>query len=121
MRNFNSFKIRASYGLTGNNYIGLYDAYGGFGATSIYNGASAILPTALPNMRLKWETTHQLDIGVDMGFFDDRIRLMADYYNKKTTDLLFSVTLPDTSGYGSARQNVGSVRFYGRRGGTPRR
>ena len=64
-------------------------------------------------MRLKWETTHQLDIGVDMGFFNDRIRLMADYYNKKTTDLLFSVTLPDTSGYGSARQNVGSVRFYG--------
>ena len=113
VRNFNSFKIRASYGLTGNNYIGLYDAYGGFGATSIYNGASAILPTALPNMRLKWETTHQLDIGVDMGFFNDRIRLMADYYNKKTTDLLFSVTLPDTSGYGSARQNVGSVRFYG--------
>ena len=48
-----------------------------------------------------------------MGFFNDRIRLMADYYNKKTTDLLFSVTLPDTSGYGSARQNVGSVRFYG--------
>ncbi len=113
VRNFNSFKIRASYGLTGNNYIGLYDAYGGFGATSIYNGASAILPTALPNMRLKWETTHQLDIGVDMGFFNDRIRLMADYYNKKTTDLLFDVTLPDTSGYGSAMQNVGSVRFYG--------
>ena len=39
----------------------------------------------------------------------------ADYYNKKTTDLLFGVTLPDTSGYGSARQNVGSVRFYGAR------
>ena len=77
VRNFNSFKIRASYGLTGNNYIGLYDAYGGFGATSIYNGASAILPTALPNMRLKWETTHQLDIGVDMGFFNDRIRLIG--------------------------------------------
>ena len=79
VRNFNSFKIRASYGLTGNNYIGLYDAYGGFGATSIYNGASAILPTALPNMRLKWETTHQLDIGVDMGFFNDRLLQQEDH------------------------------------------
>ena len=110
VRNFNSFKIRASYGLTGNNYIGLYDAYGGFGATSIYNGASAILPTALPNMRLKWETTHQLDIGVDMGFFNDRIRLMADYYNKKTTDMLMLV--PESyavTGEGQRWDNIGAM------------
>ncbi|MFQ7387246.1 MAG: SusC/RagA family TonB-linked outer membrane protein [Alistipes sp.] len=110
---FNQLKLRLSYGLTGNNNVDYYDTLGAYSVTGIYAGSGATLASTLPNLGLTWEKTKQFDIGVDMGFFNDRIRLMADYYNKKTTDLLFSVTLPDTSGYGSARQNVGSVRFYG--------
>ena len=48
-----------------------------------------------------------------MAFFNNRLRVAADYYSKKSEDLLFDVSLPDTSGYGSAMQNVGSIRFYG--------
>lgn len=108
----NNFKIRASYGQTGNNGIGLYDTYGAF-ATGLYAGQSIMLPSAMVNSGMKWETTTQLDLGVDMGFFRDRLRFVIDYYNKRTDNMLFSITLPDTGSFGSVKANVGSARFYG--------
>ncbi len=108
----NTFKFRASYGQTGNNGIGLYDTYGAF-STGIYAGTSTLLPSAMQNSGMKWETTTQLDLGVDLGFFNDRLRFVIDYYNKRTDDMLFSITLPDTGSLGSVKANVGSARFYG--------
>ena len=108
----NTFKFRASYGQTGNNGIGLYDTYGAF-ATSMYAGQSTLLPSAMQNTGMKWETTTQLDLGLDLGFFNDRLRVVMDYYNKKTDDMLFSITLPDTGSFSSVKANVGSARFYG--------
>ena len=108
----NTFKFRASYGQTGNNGIGLYDTYGAF-STSIYNGQSTLLPTTMQNKNMKWETTTQLDLGLDLGFFNDRLRFVMDYYNKKTDNMLFSITLPDTGSLSSVKANVGSARFYG--------
>lgn len=108
----NTFKFRASYGQTGNNGIGLYDTYGAY-ATSMYNGQSTLLPSAMQNTGMKWETTTQLDLGLDLGFFNDRLRIVADYYNKRTDNMLFSITLPDTGSLGSVKANVGSARFYG--------
>lgn len=109
----NLFKFRASYGLTGNNGIGLYDTYGAYSTANSYSGYSTTLPSTMMNNDLKWEKTSQFDLGVDMSFFKDRIRLVLDYYDKVTSDMLFSITLPDTGSFGSAKANVGSARFYG--------
>lgn len=107
-----TFKIRTSLGQTGNNGIGLYDTYGAFG-TDVYNGDSILLPSKMQNTGMKWETTTQFDLGVDMGWLKDRFRLVLDYYNKTTDNMLFSISLPDTSPYSSVKANVGSARFYG--------
>jgi len=108
----NTLKLRASYGLTGNNSIGLFDTYGSY-STSSYGPMSTIQPGAMQNSGMQWETTKQLDFGLDMGFFHDRIRLIVDYYNKVTENMLFSISLPDTSPYSSVKANVGSAKFYG--------
>ena len=108
----NMFKIRASLGQTGNNNIARTDPLGAY-AQSTYDTYNVLLPSKMVNSGLKWETTTQLDLGVDLGFFNDRIRIVADYYNKLTTDLIYSITLPDTGQFGSVNANVGSVRFWG--------
>lgn len=109
----NHFKIRASYGQTGNNGIGLYDTYGAYSTANSYNGLPTTLASTMMNSGLKWETTTQLDLGMDVNLFKDRIRFVADFYNKKTDNMLFSITLPDTGTFSSVKANVGAVRFYG--------
>lgn len=109
----NMLKLRGSYGLTGNNGIGLYDTYGSYSIGNTYNNNPATTLGSMPNYNLKWETTAQLDIGVDAGLFNNRVKVSADYYNKQTNDLLFSVTLPDITGYSTSIANVGKVKFYG--------
>ncbi len=109
----NLFKFRASYGQTGNNGIGLYDTYGAYSTGKTYNGLATTLPSTMMNSDLKWETTTQLDLGIDVSFFKDRIRFVADYYNKRTDNMIFDITLPDTGTFGSVSANVGSARFYG--------
>jgi TonB-linked SusC/RagA family outer membrane protein len=108
-----NLKLRASYGQTGNNSVGLYDSQGRYSATYIYDGSAGIRATAMPNENLTWETSTQLDIGVDLGLFNDRIILMGDYFDKVTENLLFSKPLPNTSGFSSVQTNVGEVNFYG--------
>lgn len=112
MQAMNTFKFRASYGQTGNNGIGLYDTYGSF-SSGMYAGHPTILPTDMQNQGMKWEATTQLDLGLDMGFFNDRLRVAFDYYDKVTDNMLFSITLPDTGSLGSVMANVGSARFWG--------
>ena len=111
-RTMNNLKLRVSYGQTGNNGIGLYDTYGAF-ATGQYNGNTTFLPSAMQNADMQWESTTQLDVGLDVGFLDDRVRFIFDYYNKVTDNMLFSITMPDTGPYSSVKANVGSARFYG--------
>lgn len=109
----NQFKARLSYGQTGNNGIGLYDTYGAYSTSEVYNDKKVTLPSAMQNTGLKWETTTQLDFGLDFGFLNDRVRVIADYYNKVTDNMLFSITLPDTGTFSSVKANTGSVRFWG--------
>ncbi|MEK6476564.1 TonB-dependent receptor [Catalinimonas sp. 4WD22] len=109
-------KLRASYGITGNQGIGPYQSLAQFGTVfAVVNGqpANAVRPTDVANDNLSWESTAQLDIGVDVGFFNDRINLIADYYRMVTSDLLFSVPLPEYSGYSSQLQNIGEVENKG--------
>lgn len=106
-------KIRSSIGQTGNNAAGLYTAQGTYAATYKYNDAAGIVNTAMPNQNLTWETTTQVDLGLDAGFLKDRILVTLDLFNKKTNNLIFSKPLPNTSGFSSIETNIGAVRFYG--------
>ena len=112
-------KLRASYGVIGNNRVSDYASYAllGTGGSNSYSGngnfATGSYPLTLSNPLLKWETTKEVDFGVDLGFFNQRMILAADYYNKNTSDLLLSSDLPGSSGYATAFQNIGSVQNRG--------
>ena len=109
-------KFRASYGETGNQEIGIYQSLANFSATqAIINESfvNAVIPSAVANSDLSWESTKQTDFGFDLGLFDGRVSLTADYYYKKTEDLLYSVPLPEYSGYFTTLKNIGSVENKG--------
>ena len=112
-----NLKLRASYGFTGNTEIGVYESLATLGSNSWTLGGNqqvtGFFPNKIPNPNLKWEKTGQLDIGIDLGLFDNRLRLTADYYQKKTTDLLYSVAIPTASGFSTMLQNIGSVENKG--------
>lgn len=108
----NNLKLRVSYGLTGNNAINREDPLGSW-TLGNYGGNKTLLPKTMPNSDLSWETTRQFDLGVDFGFLKDRFRLILDYYDKVTDNMLFDITLPDTGQYAKVKTNVGSARFYG--------
>jgi len=126
---FDLLKLRISYGQTGNNQVGLYQAFGEFSVNPVsigksvafgdysvsskYNGNSSIIPSSMPNEDLSWETTTQLDIGLDFALLNNRISVIADYFDKRTSNLLFQTPLPNTSGFASVEKNVGEVKFYG--------
>lgn len=105
-------KLRASWGIVGNAAIPNYESYGTYAATS-YNTASGLLPEQIPNPDLTWENTAQTDVGLDFGFFSDRLTGSFDYYDKQTKDLLLNVPVPGTSGFASQFQNVGRLENKG--------
>jgi TonB-dependent starch-binding outer membrane protein SusC len=110
-------KLRASYGVIGNNNIGNYTQYAlvnntvnaVFGST-VASGAAV---TSLSNANLGWETTKQLDIGLDLGLVNDRVQFTYDYYTKNTTNLLYSVQVAQESGFGNYNDNIGEIKFWG--------
>ena len=117
-------KLRASWGLTGNNRTTTpYDFYsqiatlpGNTGSYDYVFGGefiSGYAPVNMANDRLKWETTEQWNVGFDFSVFDSRIKLTADWYLKNTRDLLLQATMPSSSGYVSAMMNVGSMQNQG--------
>lgn len=116
---FSDLKLRTSYGLTGNQAIGPYKTLNllqTFERGYPFNGSSlgvGIGPGTPANPDLKWETTAQLDIGLDFGFFGGRLNGALDYYHKKTTDLLLDVNIPDYNGGGTRTSNVGSLQNRG--------
>ena len=117
-------KIRASWGRTGNNRTSTpYDFYAQITTTPgssnsfdyVFGGenVSGYYTSNMANDRLMWETTTQYDIGLDLGFFEDRIRFTADWYMKDTDDLLLNATMPNSSGYNTAMVNIGKIRNTG--------
>ncbi|SMO44573.1 SusC/RagA family TonB-linked outer membrane protein [Gracilimonas mengyeensis] len=106
-------KFRASYGITGNQSgIDNFQSRGLWGGES-YTDSPGTSPIQLANPDLKWETTKQLDIGVDLGLFEDRVNLVFDYYNKKTEDLLLAVPVPLSTGFAELVQNFGELENKG--------
>jgi TonB-linked SusC/RagA family outer membrane protein len=107
------FKVRASYGLTGNERIGNFRYLSTWGASTAYNGIPALGPATLGNPALGWEQTGEFNIGADLAFFSGRIQLIYDYYYNVTNDLLLSEALPFTTGFGSVLGNLGEVTNEG--------
>ena len=110
-------KLRASWGKTGNQEIGNFASLSTFttGGDAILNNSifAGTQPSRIANPDLKWETTTQMNIGVDYGFAEGRISGTIDWFQKKTDDLLLNLPLPASSGFGSILTNVGKVENSG--------
>ncbi|WP_300761865.1 TonB-dependent receptor [uncultured Parabacteroides sp.] len=109
-------KIRASFGISGNNRIGNYSAIGLL-STGFYPTGDAVQntvnPNTMPNDDLGWERTRQYNVGFELGLFDNRIRLEGDFYDSRSIDLLLNVPIPTITGYSSQMQNIGKVQNRG--------
>lgn len=112
-----NFKLRASYGITGNSEIPPYSSL-----SLLSSAYAAVINNArvggtgisrLANQGLKWERTAQSDVGIELGLFNNRISIEADYYYRKTTDMLLDAPVPRTSGYTTIRRNIGSMENKG--------
>lgn len=111
-----NLKLRASYGISGNQAIGPYQTLSRLSNVNVFLGGqynTGFVQSSLDNKDLKWETTSQMDIGVDLSFLNDRINITADYYQKKTTNLLMPVKLPTSSGFSTVIKNVGALQNRG--------
>ncbi|MBC7847830.1 MAG: TonB-dependent receptor [Flavobacterium sp.] len=112
IKTISDFKIRASYGITGNQEISS-NWKGTYSLNANYNGVPGIAPSRLGNPDLGWETTTQTNIGLDFGLFKNRISLTADYFDKKTDDLLLQSKVSGLTGFNSVFQNVGAIQNKG--------
>lgn len=113
---FNYLKLRAGYGVTGNFNIGDFRQYPNIGQDNYPINQTITIGrpiAALGNSLLTWETTKGLNVGVDMGFLNDRILFSADYYNKTTDGLLYNLEVPASSGFGNVMSNIGEFRLWG--------
>jgi len=113
-----NLKLRVSWGTSGNTAIPEYETLGKLGRYIYYFGQSeqsamGYLPTELPNNQLGWERTEEYNVGIDFGFWKNRISGTIDFYQRNTHDLLMKRNLPYSSGYGSTWQNIGKTRNTG--------
>ena len=111
-----NLKIRASYGVTGNNQIDDYAAIGLLNNSQYaVDGklTSGLYTGTMPSKDLKWEKTGQYDIGFDANLFGSRLNIGFDYYYSKTTDMLLEVPVPVITGFTESQMNIGSVRNLG--------
>jgi TonB-linked SusC/RagA family outer membrane protein len=112
-----NLKVRTSYGLTGNSEIPPYSSLSLLSSTysTVYNDTkvNGTGINRLANPDLKWEKTAQTDAGLEISFLKGRISLEADYYYRKTTDMLLDAPVPRTSGYAVIRKNIGSMENKG--------
>lgn len=109
-------KVRVSHGLTGNSEIAPYSSDPLLGSyTAIFNNArfSGVGSNRLGNPDLKWEKTAQTDAGLELGLLENRISFEADWYYRKTTDMLLESPLPRSTGYPSLMKNIGSMENKG--------
>lgn len=107
-------KLRASYGVNGNiTGLGDFTAQGEYGVGAKYGGAAAIQNTVIPNTNLKWEQSKTIDVGADIGLFNNRVTILIDYYRRVTDNLLTSLSLPQSTGFGSVLTNLGSLENKG--------
>ena len=110
---FSALKLRTSYGVNGNAGIGNYVWRSTFLFSTTYNGAPGSFQTSVGNNNLTWEQNKPFDIGIEMGVLKNRIMLEADYYIRKTENLLLNEPLSSTSGFLGYSNNVGAMENKG--------
>ena len=107
----NIFKIRASYGITGNDRIGNYTQYGTYGDVE-FNGAPGMSPSRLANPDLTWEESKEYNLAIDYGFLD-RFSGSLEFYERKTENMLYDKNISHTSGFTTYTLNIGSIKNTG--------
>ncbi|QHW01573.1 SusC/RagA family TonB-linked outer membrane protein [Spirosoma endbachense] len=116
VRAVSNLKLRASYGVTGNSEITAYQALAGLGNYAVIFGGARTVGIGvgrLANPDLRWEKTQQVDAGVELGLFQNRLSLEVDVYRKLTSDMLLNAPVPYSSGYETVTRNVGSMENRG--------
>lgn len=112
----NDLKLRASWGVTGNNNIGNYPSLAFVGANN-YILDNAFAPgkvvSSFANSELKWEKSNQLDIGMDLSLFNNKLSFTFEYYKKITNDMLLPISIPAVSGFTTSLANIGKVQNRG--------
>jgi TonB-linked SusC/RagA family outer membrane protein len=111
-------KLRISYGRTGSSSVKAYDRHGIYSAakgSGTYLNMPTLIPTQVELERLKWETSDMLNVGLDLSMFKERLNITAEYYDKKTSDMLWpKYKLPTSSGYAQLKQyNEGGLTNRG--------
>lgn len=116
LQNISNLKLRVSYGLTGNNNIGDYL----YIPTVAYNNyvlgnelAAGYHPNRIANPLLQWEQQEEINFGLDLGLFDYRLNIVADYFIKKNEDLLLNVQIPTITGFSNTTSNIGTIQNKG--------
>ncbi|RYY52856.1 MAG: TonB-dependent receptor [Chitinophagaceae bacterium] len=121
VKSISDLKFRVSYGVIGNQSIPPYQSLalvGPYGEGAFNTGSGSEVytgqePLSFVNSALKWETTQQFDAGFDLSLFRNRITFTADFYKKKTSDLLLSSPIPSTSGFTTTLLNIGNIENHG--------
>lgn len=107
------WKIRAGYGVTGNEAIGDYDAQLSYAVGGIYDGIAGVTPSRIAVNDLGWERTRQFNVGTDISFMQGRFQITFDYYDKRTDNLLANYEIPKEWGFNTVRKNIGSIKNNG--------
>lgn len=108
-----TLRLRASFGQTGNDQIGNFDALSLYSSGSQYGGAAGINYGGLPNPNLRWERNQTLNIGVDYGVFNNRVSGSVEVFNRKSKDALLTRPVVWLNGTGSYTENIGEIDIKG--------
>jgi hypothetical protein len=112
----NNLKLRASYGLNGNQAVSSYQSLATLSTRGYLNGTNLLtgyVPNRLANEQLGWESTKSLTFGLDFGFFNNRIQGSLDYYSSRTQDLLLERNISSVQGFTRVLQNIGKTANKG--------
>lgn len=113
---FSDLKLRMGYGLSGNNRIGSYNSLAILGSVTYPTGdatSSGYVSTQIPNPELKWEANKTFNLGLDFGFFNQRLTISPEFYINRSDDLLLNAKIPMSSGYTNMMINAGSTENKG--------
>ena len=113
----NELKLRIGYGELGNQGINNFETRSTLvaGGSSVFNGTifQGVVPARLENPDLRWETTKEVNVGLDYSLLNNKVSGSIDYFNRKTQDQLFEKPLPSVVGFSSVRTNIGEVQNSG--------
>lgn len=113
---FSDLKLRVGYGMAGNNRIPSYSSLELLGSVTYPNGSNQIpgyTPSSIASETLQWESNNTLNIGLDMGFFGQRLIISPEFYVNESTHLLLNSRIPSSSGHTTMMRNIGKTQNIG--------